>query len=124
MRALYTGSYIVVYPCLNVCDIETTIHWYADFLGFTCTFKSSIKNPKYAIIECGELKIFIEADPEGESYAKNSIVVETDDIGTSYSALSDKGVIFIGSISKGIFGSDEFHIKDYEDNRITYRQST
>jgi uncharacterized glyoxalase superfamily protein PhnB len=114
----------VVYPCLKVCDIETTIHWYVDFLGFICTFKSSIKQPKHAIIECGDLKIFIEADPKGESYAKNSIVIETDDIKASYSALSDKGVIFIDSISKGVFGSNEFNIKDYEDNRVTYRQCT
>jgi catechol 2,3-dioxygenase-like lactoylglutathione lyase family enzyme len=114
----------MVYPCIKVCDIETTIHWYVDFLGFTCTFKSSIKHPEYAIIECGVQKIFIETDPKGEFYAKNSVVVETDDIESTYSALSEKGVIFRDSISKGVFGSDEFNIKDYEDNRITYRQST
>jgi uncharacterized glyoxalase superfamily protein PhnB len=114
----------MVFPCLKVCDIETTIHWYVDFLGFTCTFKSSIKQPEHAIIECGDLKIFIETDPTGKSYAKNLMVVETDDIEASYNALSEKGVIFTDSISKGAFGSKEFNIKDYEDKRSNYGKST
>jgi hypothetical protein len=44
------------YPCIWLCDIETSIDWYADFLGFSCAYKSSIKKPEFALIENENLK--------------------------------------------------------------------
>jgi len=29
------------YPCIRVNNIETTIAWYVDFLGYQCTYKSA-----------------------------------------------------------------------------------
>lgn len=111
-----------VLPCLKVADIETTISWYKDFLGFECSFKSSIKNPKWATLEKGELKIYLFKDESGKSYASNILIFEVDDIKNEYNAVKNGGAIIVQSIEKGPMGSGEFIIKDYEDNKLVYVQ--
>ncbi len=112
------------YPCIKVCDIETTIQWYVDFLGFQCTYKSSIKQPDYALLEKGNLKIYIAKSENPEAYASNIFIVETPDVKAEYKALGESGVIIIQPIGKGVFSKKEFVIKDYEDNKIVYIQKT
>jgi len=111
-----------VLPCLKVCDIETTISWYKDFLGFECSFKSGIKNPKIAILEKGELKIYLFRDENGKAYASNILIFEVADIKKEYIAADKGGAIIIQPIGKGLLGLDEFIIKDYEDNKLVYVQ--
>ncbi len=118
------GVSILICPCIKVCDIETTIHWYVDLLEFTCTYKSQIKNPDYAILEYGELKIYLERDPENESYGKNTLIIETSNLDATFEALSSTEMLIMTPIQEGVFGGNEFCVKDYEDNRIIYRQST
>ncbi|MCP4266534.1 MAG: hypothetical protein GY777_13335 [Candidatus Brocadiaceae bacterium] len=36
--------------------METSINWYEHFLGFTCSYKSSIKNPERAVMENKEIR--------------------------------------------------------------------
>jgi len=112
------------YPCIKVCDIETTIQWYVDFLKFQCTYKSSIKNPDYALLENGDLKIYLAKSDNRESYASNIIIIEVSDINTEFNALKDSGLIFVQGIEKGVFSDNEFAIKDYEDNKLVYVQKT
>ena len=112
------------YPCIKVCDIETTIQWYVDFLGFQCTYKSSIKNPDYALLEKGDLKIYIAKSNNREAYASNIIIIETSDIKKEYKTLNESGAIIVQPIDKGVFSDKEFVIKDYEDNKIVYVQKT
>ncbi len=112
------------FPCIKVNDIETTISWYVDFLGFNCTFKSSIKNPDCALIEKNELKIYLIKNESREAYASNVIVIESSDIKTEFKALEKSGAIIVQDIGKGMFSKNEFVIKDYEDNRIIYKQKT
>ena len=112
------------YPCIKVCDIETTIQWYVDFLGFQCTYKISIKNPDYALLENGDLKIYIAKSDDRESYASNIIIFEVSDIKTEFNNLADSGVIIVQDIDKGVFSDSEFIIKDYEDNKLVYVQKT
>ena len=113
----------MIFPCIQVCDIETTIHWYSDFLGFEFTFKSSIKNPECATLEKGDSKIYLRIAPSGDFYASNIVVIETPDLTKELDLLNSKGVIVVQQISKGMFGTKEFVIKDYEDNKIIYKQS-
>ena len=110
------------YPCIKVCDIETSIDWYVDFLGFQCTYKSSLKNPDAAILEKGSLKVYLLRDESRETYASNILVVETKNIEEEYEVLDSAGVIFVQPIESGMFGQLEFVIKDYEDNKIVYIQ--
>lgn len=110
------------YPCINVCDIETSIQWYEDFLGFQCTYKSSIKHPDCALIEKDELKIYMLKSEMHESYASNIIVIESHDLKADYSVLEKAGAIIIQPIGKGVFSDMQFIIKDYEDNKIVYKQ--
>ena len=112
------------YPCIKVCDIETTIQWYVDFLGFQCTYKSSIKHPDYALLEKGGLKIYIAKSENREAYASNIIIIETSDIKAEFKALGESGAIIMQSIDKGAFSDKEFVVKDYEDNKIVYVQKT
>jgi len=110
------------YPCLKVCDLETTIFWYADFLGFQCTYKSPLNNPDYALIENNGQKIYLIKSERREAYASNIIIIESSDIKAEYQALEKAGVIVIRPIGNGLFSDNEFVIKDYEDNKIIYTQ--
>lgn len=110
------------FPCVWLCDIETSIEWYADFLGFKCSYKSSIKKPEFAVIEKENLKIYLIQSGNRDRYASNSIVIETDNIEEAFSAAEGAGVIIIQSIENGMFGGKEFVVKDYEDNKIIYHQ--
>ena len=112
------------FPCIKVCDIETTIDWYVDFLEFQCTYKSSIKNPDYALLEKSDLKIYLAKSDSRESYASNIIIIETEDIKAEYETLEKSGAIFMQPIDKGVLSDKEFVIKDYEDNKIVYVQKT
>jgi len=111
------------YPCIWLCDIETSIDWYADFLGFKCTYKSSIKNPEFAVIENEKSKIYIILTDNPDRYASNTIIIETDDIEKTFETLEAAGALILQSVEDGLFGEKEFIIKDYEDNKIIYHQS-
>ena len=89
------------HPCIKVCDIETTIHWYVDFLGFQCTYKSSIKQPDFALLEKGTIKIYIAKSTNREVYASNIVVIESTDLETEYAALEDSGAIIVQQIGEG-----------------------
>jgi uncharacterized glyoxalase superfamily protein PhnB len=110
------------YPCIKVNDIETTIDWYVDFLGFQCIYKSTIKQPDYAVLEKGSLKIYIAKTEDREAYASNIIIIEVTDIKAEFKTLEGSGVIIVQNINKGAFSDKEFIIKDYEDNKIVYIQ--
>lgn len=112
-----------MYPCLKINDIETTIHWYIDFLGFQCVYKSSLKHPDRAILEKGDQKLFLITDENQKSYASSIIVTEVFDIKSEFDSLESRGLIIVQPVQKGIFGELEFVIKDYEDNKIIYRQA-
>lgn len=112
------------YPCIKVCDIETTISQYADFLGFQCTYKSTISNPDYALLERKEEKIYLVKSDDREDYASNIIVIEVSDINSKYQALQESGAIIFQPIDTGRFSGKEFVIKDYEDNKLVYIQRT
>lgn len=112
----------MIFPCIQICDIETTIEWYSDFLGFDCTFKNKIKKPEYAILEKGDSKLYLRQSPNNDGYASNIIVIETSDLVRELETINTNGVIVVQQISKGVFGAKEFIIKDYEDNKIIYTQ--
>jgi uncharacterized glyoxalase superfamily protein PhnB len=111
------------FPCIWLCDIETSIDWYADFLGFNCTYKSAIKKPEFAVIEKENLKIYIIQSDNLDRYASNTIVLETDNIEEAFSDAERSGAIIIQPVEIGVFGGKEFILKDYEDNKIIYHQS-
>ena len=108
------------YPSLKVVDIETTIDWYVDFLGFQCTYKSTLKNPDYAVIEKEYQKIYLIKETSPGVYTSNTIIFEIPDLEAEYNSLEKAGVIFTQPIGKGLFSESEFEIKDYEDNGLIY----
>lgn len=112
------------YPCIQVNDIETSISWYSDFLGYQCTYKNAIKYPEYALIENKEQKIYLVKNESREAYASNIMLVEVSDIESEYHTLVDRGVIFYQEPGEGFFSKNEFIIKDYEDNKLIYKQKT
>jgi len=108
------------YPTLKVNDIETTIMWYTDFIGFQCIYKNSIKNTEYAVIEKDSQKIYLIKDESRKAYASNVVIIETTDIEAEYNHLENSGAIIVKPIGKGSFSKSEFEIKDYEDNKLVY----
>ena len=112
------------YPCIKVVDIETSIKWYNDFLSFQCIYKSSIKNPISALLQKDEQKIYLIKNESRDSYASNIIVIEVPDIEEEYKALNNGKFIFAQHIENGLFSNKEFIIKDYEDNKLIYKEKT
>ena len=108
------------YPSIKVNDIETTIMWYTDFIGFQCTYKSSIKNPEYALLEKENQKIYLIKDESREAYASNVVIIEVQNIEKEFKFLENAGAIIVAPIGKGSFSKNEFIIKDYEDNKLIY----
>ncbi|CAD7850722.1 MAG: hypothetical protein [Olavius algarvensis Gamma 3 endosymbiont] len=111
------------YPCIWLCDIETSIDWYADFLEFNCIFKSPLKKPGFAVIEKDDLKIYLIQSDNPDRYASNTLIIEVDDIEDSFNAAEKAGALILQSVEDGMFGGREFIIKDYEDNKLIYHQS-
>lgn len=109
-------------PIIKVCDIETSISWYENFLDFKCTYKSSIKDPDFAVIENEDGELFLAQDHERKSYASNLFLIEVDDIDKAYEYVQSKGCIIKQPIEDGFYGNKQFIIKDYEDNKIIYKQ--
>ena len=112
------------YPCFQVVDIETTISWYIDFLSYQCTYKSSLKQPDFALIENKDQKIYLIKSENPQAYASNVLIVEVTDIEKEYTALIECGAIIYQEPGEGIFSKNEFIIKDYEDNKLIYKQRT
>jgi len=110
------------YSCFQVNDIETTISWYVDFLNYQCTYKSSIKHPDFALLEKNNLKLYLMKNESHEAYASNVLIVEVPDLEKEYEILGECGVIFYQHPGEGFFCDNEFIIKDYEDNKLIYRQ--
>lgn len=112
----------MIFPCVQVFDIETSIEWYSHFLGFECTFKNRTYNPEYAILEKSDLKIYLSQSQNKDNYASNLVVIETSELAKELDIINNNGVLVVQQISNGIFGTKEFIIKDYEDNKIIYKQ--
>ena len=112
------------YPCFQVNDIETSISWYIDFLGYQCTYKSSIKKPDYALLENKNQKLYLMKNESREAYATNVLIVEVTDVEKEYQTLLDSNVIFYQEPGEGFFSKNEFIIKDYEDNKLIYKKKT
>ena len=108
------------YPSIRVNDIETTIMWYTDFIGFQCIYKNSLKNTEYAVIEKDTQKIYLIKDESREAYASNIVIIETNDIEEEFHFLENSGAIITKPIGKGSFSKNQFEIKDYEDNKLIY----
>ena len=111
------------FPCIWLCDIETSIEWYAGFLGFNCSYKSSLKNPEFAIVEKNDLKIYMIQSDNPDKYASNTIVIETDGLEKAFKEIDKAGCIILQTVEEGLFGGKEFIFKDYEDNKIIFHQS-
>ena len=92
-------------------------------MGFKCTYKSSIKNPEYAVLEKDKSKLFIKLDSSRKAYASNIVIIETKDIEATFNEVNSKGLIVIQPISKSVWGGTEFVAKDYEDNKLVFRQN-
>jgi len=110
------------YPCIKICDIETSIKWYEDFLGFQCTYKSSISNPDSALLERETQKLYLLNSDNRDDYASNIVIIEVSDINAEFQSMESANTLIVQSIGPGLFSEKEFVIKDYEDNKLVYVQ--
>ena len=108
-------------PGLNITDMNITIEWYQDFLGFECTFRAPNKvAPPYAIMTKNDISIHLSLDSTGSLSGTGFCYIETDNIDALYKQLDDAGVIFIREIEDSSYGMRDFVVKDYEGNKIRF----
>ncbi|MEE8059588.1 MAG: VOC family protein [Pseudomonadales bacterium] len=108
-------------PGLNITDMNTTIEWYQDFLGFKCTFKVPNEAiPPYAIVSKNEVSIHLSLDLTDSLSGTGFCYIETENIDILYKQLVDAGVIFIREIEDSSYGMRDFVVKDYEGNKISF----
>ncbi len=109
-------------PGLNIVDMNTSIQWYQDFLGYECTFRvptSEAMSP-YAIVSKNNICIHLLLDTEGSLAGTGFCYIETDDVTGLYEELLNNGVIFVRDIEDSSYGMKDFVIKDYEGNKISF----
>ncbi len=108
-------------PGFNIADMNTSIEWYRDFLGYECTFKVSDEEiPPYAIVSKDDISIHLSLDQSGLLVGTSFCYIETDNIDELYRQLDTAGVIFIRHIENSSYGMRDFVIKDYEGNQISF----
>jgi uncharacterized glyoxalase superfamily protein PhnB len=113
------------YPGFYVVDINTSIAWYKDFLGYECTFKVRDEDiTPYAIVSKGDISIHLAHDPTGTHIGAGFCYIETDDVVSIYDELNGAGVIFVREIEDSAYGMRDFVIKDYEGNKISFGEKT
>ena len=82
------------YPGLNIADMNTTIEWYQDFLGYKCTFKvPNERVPPYAIVS---------------------------NVSDLNKELKVSDVVFIKELTSEPWGMKEFGIKTVDGHRIMF----
>jgi len=111
-------------PGFNIADMNTTIEWYQDFLGYKCTFKvPNERVPPYAIVSNGDVSIHLSRDQTGSLAGTGFCYIEVKNVDELYSKLSKAGLIFVRDIEDSSYGMRDFVIKDYEGNQISFGEN-
>ena len=111
------------YTCIKVRDIESSIRWYEEVLGFQCTHNSAQPNLVYALMEKDETKINLFNSDEGDYGSENIIFIEVLDIDREYQLIKTGNVSIFEPICPGVFSKKQFTITDNEGNKLVYLQS-
>lgn len=104
----------------NVSDLNKSIDWYKNVLGFECLGADITDRWQYAQFECAEgasLSIMV-ADTSGTSARFN---FKVDDVDALWLSLKDK-VIIIESIETMPYGNRKFTIADPDGNELGFVQ--
>ena len=104
----------------NVSDLQKSIEWYENILGFECLGADITDRWQYAQFECAEGATFsiMVADTEGTSARFNFNV---DDVDSLWDALKDK-VTVIEAIETMPYGNRKFTISDPDGNELGFVQ--
>lgn len=111
-------------PGFYITEMNITLAWYHDFLGFECTFRvQGEKEPPYAIVSRDRVSIHLSLDRDGNSARRGFCYIQTDDVESLYEEFEEAGVIMVRPLEESSYGMKDFVIKDYEDNLISFGES-
>jgi catechol 2,3-dioxygenase-like lactoylglutathione lyase family enzyme len=100
----------------NVSDLQKSIEWYEEMLGFECTGADITDRWSYADFECGEGATFaIVVSDKGTTSARFNFVVDNADM--LWEKLKDK-VTIVEVIETMPYGNRKFTIADPDGNEI------
>jgi predicted enzyme related to lactoylglutathione lyase len=117
-----------VSPVLLVRDLETSLAFYGDLLGFECTRYG--EPPDFAVVVRDEAILLLSQAPPGAELVPNWHVVEkmwnvyvrVDDADAIYAEVQDRGCPIDYSISNKPHGFREFGVTDPDGYDIAFGQ--
>ena len=118
---------IGIAPQLRTTDMESSIRFYAEKLGFTVEFRYE---DFYAGIRAGDqvfhLKLVDEKDPSIDFVDKGQhfhLYFRTDDASAKADALKGNGVHLVRDVQETAWGTREFVIKDDQGHTLYFGES-
>ena len=86
--------------CIETWDIEESIAYYCDILGFSMAGREHCSFGEYAMVRCGDARIeLIQREPARKNEKRPEgpiahIGLEVDDVEALFNSLREKGVVF------------------------------
>ncbi len=115
-----------VVPQLRTTNIDNSISFYVDKLGFVLDFRYE---DFYAGIRVGNqffhLKLVDERDPSIDFVAKGEHVhlyFPTEDVATFACELEEKGVVLLKPVAQTPWGTKEFYVEDDQGHVLCFGQ--
>ncbi|QHS21786.1 VOC family protein [Virgibacillus sp. MSP4-1] len=104
----------------NVSDLQRSIQWYEDTLGFNVTGHWPPENPNYAHFETEKGAIFAIMEHE-ESPSRGRFNFKVDNVDAYWEELKDKTEV-VEELFNTPYGSRKFTIKDMDGNELGFVQ--
>ena len=107
-------------PVLQVSDLDESIQFYKDILGFDHDFTYGAP-PYYAGLRMGCISIHLNmADKTSSRVGKGSVFISCDEVDTYYEKLTDKGVEITSELATWPYDVRDFQIKDIDGNLLCF----
>lgn len=107
-------------PVLQVSDLDKSIAFYRDVLGFTQQFIFG-EPPFYAGLELGKISLHLSAGKGNPSRrGMGSVYVFCDEVEAYYAEIRTKGAEITSPLDTHPYGMQDFQIKDPDGNLIGF----
>ena len=101
-------------PIFPVDDVENTVRYYEQQLGFNCSFKMGTP-PEYAVMRRGEgvsIHLVKRSGPFKPSAYHAALLIFVNDVDALYQEFQSKKVVILNPIGDRVFGMRDFDIRD------------
>lgn len=108
-------------PVFPVTDVNATIHYYEEKLGFTCSFTYG-EPVTYAVVQRGGVSIHLTAreDQYLPSSRHTALWIFVEDVNKVYAELHTRDIRIVNDIADRDYGMRDFDIRDLNGFILTF----